>query len=72
MCSKASLFIYPNINTFFVLLDMSGAGGVDWSLLIIVFWGFGLAFHGLAYLIDGRDIERRKTRQYLEEERGRD
>jgi hypothetical protein len=35
-------------------------------------WGFALAFHGLAYLVQGRQLEERKTRQYLEEERRRD
>jgi hypothetical protein len=30
-----------------------------------------LAFHGLAYLIDGRQLEERKTQLYLEDERRR-
>jgi hypothetical protein len=64
------LGVFVIINGFFVLLDASGPGGLDWSYLIILFWGLGLAFHGLAYLIDGRDVERRKAAQYLEEERG--
>ena len=57
------------INAFFWILDSLGYGGVTWSFWITLFWGFALAFHGLAYLIDGRQIEERKTRQYLEEER---
>ena len=57
------------INAFFWILDGLDAGGVNWSFWITLCWGFALAFHGLAYLIDGRQIEERKTQQYLEEER---
>ena len=39
---------------------------MNWSIWITLFWGFALAFHGLAFLIDGRQIEERKT-QVLDE-----
>ena len=59
------------INGFFWILDAIGGGGVSWSLWITLAWGFALAFHALAYIVDGRDLERRKAQQYLSEERNR-
>lgn len=58
---------YLIINTFFVILDLAGAGGVNWSIWIILGWGFGLAFHALWYFIDGSRLEERKTQKYLAE-----
>ena len=60
------------INIFFWALDLLDFAGVNWSLWITGFWGFGLAFHALAYLIDGRQMKDRKTRQYLDEAERRD
>ena len=57
------------INAFFWLLDGLGAGGINWSPWITLFWGLALAFHALAYWIDGRQIEDRKTREYTDEMR---
>ena len=57
------------INGFFWILDWVGGGGVTWSIWITVFWGIALAFHALAYYVDGRDLERRKTKEYLADER---
>jgi hypothetical protein len=60
------------INAGFWLLDAGvGAEGFQWSWWITIFWGIGLAFHALAYFVDGRDIEGRKAQQYLEEEQQR-
>jgi hypothetical protein len=57
------------LNAFFWILDLLlGASGIQWAHWITLFWGLALAFHGLAYLIDGRHLEERKTRQYLAEE----
>ncbi len=55
------------INTFFVVLDAIGAAGLTWILWIIGVWGFALAFHVLAYLVDGRQVEHRKAAEYLAE-----
>ena len=55
------------INAFFWILDAWGAGGINWSYIITLVWGFGLAFHALAYYIDGRQVEDRKTREYLDQ-----
>ena len=60
------------INVFFWLLDAMGAGGVNWAFWITAAWGLALAFHGLAYLVDGRQLEERKTQQYLDEARARE
>ncbi len=57
------------INIFFWLLDAMGPAGVNWAFWITATWGFALAFHALAYLIDGRQLEQRKTRQYLHQYR---
>ena len=54
------------INAFFWLLDiMVGAPGVQWAFWITLFWGFALLFHVLAWLIDGRQVEQRRTDRYL-------
>ena len=61
------------INVFLWILDLGlGGGGADWAFWITGAWGFALAFHGLAYLIQGRQLEERRTRQYLQEERRRE
>lgn len=57
------------VNAFLWILDISQGGGLNWAGIVTVAWGFGLAFHVLAYLIDGRQLERRKTQQYLDEDR---
>ncbi len=57
------------INGFFWLLDgITGAAGFQWAYWITLFWGFGLAFHLVAWFIDGRGLEDRMTRHYLEKE----
>jgi hypothetical protein len=58
------------INAFFWILDVAvDGGGLDWAFWITGVWGFALAFHALAYFVDGRGVEERKYRQYLEDER---
>lgn len=57
------------INAFFWILDsVVGADGIQWAYWITLFWGFALAFHVVAWFIDGRNLEDRKTRQYLEDD----
>lgn len=56
------------INAFFWLLDIViGASGVQWAFWITLFWGLALLFHVLAWLIDGRQVERRRADRYLHE-----
>lgn len=56
------------INAFFWIMDVGvGARGVQWSAWITGTWGLALAFHALAYVVDGRQMEQRKTEQYLDE-----
>lgn len=60
------------INVFFWALDIGlDGGGLDWAFWITGVWGFALAFHTLAYLIDGRALEERKAEEYLEAENRR-
>jgi hypothetical protein len=60
------------LNAFFWLLDlMTGVSGLQWAYWITLFWGLALAFHIVAYLIDGRAVRERKTRQYLAQEQRR-
>lgn len=63
--------VFVIINAFFWILDGIGAGGVNWAIWITFFWGLALAFHALAYFVDGRQLEERKAQEYLEEERKR-
>ena len=61
------------INFFFWILDLTvGADGLQWAYWITGAWGIGLLFHLLAYFVDGRQLEERKTEQYLAEERKRE
>ncbi len=61
------------INAFFWLLDLTLAGGgLDWAFWITGVWGLGLAFHALAYIVDGRGVEERKYEQYLAAARARE
>ena len=54
------------LNAFFWILDLAtGQGGINWAYWITGFWGFALAFHVLAYYVDGRQLEARKAAQYL-------
>ena len=54
------------VNAAFWALDLwLGDPGADWAMWITGVWGFALAFHVLAYLIDGRQLEDRLTRTYL-------
>lgn len=55
------------LNAFFWILDIITGGGVTWASWITGFWGLALAFHLLAWFIDGRQLAERKTRQYLEQ-----
>ena len=53
------------INAFFWGLDLIvGEPGLQWAYWITLFWGFALAFHVLAYLIDGRGLTERKAAEY--------
>ncbi|MEG3616779.1 2TM domain-containing protein [Isoptericola haloaureus] len=53
------------INVFFWVLDLAlGPPGATWAFWVTGFWGLGLAFHLLAFLIDGRQVEDRLTRKY--------
>ena len=57
------------VNCFFWLLDVGiGQDGVQWAYWITAAWGFALAFHALAYLIDGRQVEEHKTREFIQQE----
>jgi len=59
------------INAFFWIMDLATGGGVTWAYWVTGAWGLALAFHALAYLIDGRGVEDLKTEQYLAEDRRR-
>ena len=61
--------VFVIINIFLWSLDVfMGAGGGQGSFWVTAAWGMALGFHALAYFIDGRGLEDRKTAQYLEEE----
>ncbi len=61
------------LSVFFVVLDLwVGPGGIQWAWWIILFWAMALAFHGLAYLIDGRQLEERVTQRWLAEDERRE
>lgn len=50
---------YAIVNSFLMLLNLLGSGGLTWSLYILLFWGLGLGFSAWnAYLSDGEEYER--------------
>ena len=54
------------INASFWAMDLFlGREGVQWAYWITIPWGIGLAFHVLAWLIDGRQLQQRRTERYL-------
>lgn len=58
------------INAIFWGMDLAvGQSGLQWAYLITAVWAFALAFHALAYLIDGRPIEEDRTGEYLTRDR---
>jgi len=60
--------VFVVINAFFWTLDLVvGQAGLQWAYWITLFWGVALAFHIVAYLIDGRQIEDRSADKYLKE-----
>ena len=63
---------YLIINAFFWILDVVGGAGIQWSFWITVGWGLALAFHALAYYVDGRGLEERKAEEYLAEAQERE
>jgi len=50
------------VGAFLAIVDLIGDGRLTWSLWVIGAWGFAIAFHGLAYLVDGSGLQERKTR----------
>lgn len=53
------------INAFFWLMDMGlGQSGAQWWYWIAIPWAFALAFHGLAYYVDGRRLEDRAAEKF--------
>ncbi len=62
---RAGVFLI--ITTFFWILDLIvGQDGLQWSFWMTIFWGLALAFHALAYLVAGRQVEERKAQEYRE------
>ena len=54
------------VNAFLWTMDIVGGGGLEWAYWVTIPWGLGLAFHALAYWIDGRNVEERKYEEYLD------
>ncbi|MEZ5377659.1 MAG: 2TM domain-containing protein [Acidimicrobiales bacterium] len=53
------------INVFFWILDLAiGQSGAQWAYWITGVWAFALAFHALAYIVDGRRMADGGTHQF--------
>lgn len=59
------LGIFVIVNAFIWIQDYYIGGEIGWAYWVTIPWGMGLAFHGLAYLIEGRRLEDRKTEEYM-------
>ena len=61
------------LNVFLWSIDLFlGPSGVQWAFWVAAGWGLALAFHTLAWMIDGRQVERRRAQRYVEHERRAD
>ena len=61
------------INAFFWVLDgFVGQEGFQWAYWITGFWGLALAFHALAYYVDGRQLEHQKAEKYEAKDKKRE
>lgn len=52
------------VNAFFWILDAITGGGITWAFWVSLMWGFALAFHGLAYYVEGRGLETRAAETF--------
>ncbi len=56
------------ISAFFWTMDAGlGQDGIQWAHWVSGFWAIALAFHGLAYYVDGRGIEDRMIQRHERE-----
>jgi hypothetical protein len=55
------------INGFMWLTDWFTDGRITWAYWVTVPWLFGLLFHGLTWLIQGRQIEEHFIAKYVAE-----
>lgn len=60
---------YLIVGVLLMVLDLVGSGRLGWSIWVIGFWGMGLAFHILAYLIEGRGIEEHLVQDLMDDDR---
>ena len=59
------LGVFVIVNAFIWLQDYYTGGGIEWAFWVTIPWGMGLAFHGLAYLLEASRFEDRKTKEYM-------
>lgn len=71
MLWHAGAFLIVNVFLWLIDLYVQG-GGLDWAFWVTAAWGFGLAFHALAYFVDGRQVEERMIQRYVEEQTRRE
>jgi len=57
------------VNVFFWFLDAITGSGITWAHWITLMWGFALAFHALAYFVDGSGLEARAAEAFVERHR---
>jgi hypothetical protein len=58
------LMVYVFVGVLLIILDL-GAGasvstvlGLDWAYWLLLFWGLGLAGHGISVFLGGRRVDR--------------
>ena len=65
--------VFVVINVFLWTLDATtGVEGIQWAYWVTIFWGLGLAFHVVAYLVGDSGFEERKYQKFLAEEKQRE
>lgn len=57
------------VDAFLWLKDLAlGSDSITWAPWITAAWGFGLAFHVLAYMVQGRQLVARRIEQCLDDD----
>jgi len=67
------LIIYITINALLVILNLVTSPGSWWFYWATIFWGFGLAWHGISVYsnqgVFSKEWEDRKIKEYIEKEK---
>jgi hypothetical protein len=66
------LIAYAMINMFLIIINVLTSPGNWWFYWVTIFWGFGLAWHGISVYSNrglfSKEWEDRKMKEYMDKE----